>query len=99
MPMHRTIWICTFVAGVVLFTTLACAADKPVLKETLALQEAVQDAIAEAEGSVACITVSQSDRYRQLGQGPSANRPGKLGGYQPPPARVQRPFAPPVPDE
>jgi S1-C subfamily serine protease len=50
-------------------------------KDALALQKAFQAAIAEAEPSVACILVSRSPRYKQLGAAPSPDRPGQLGDF------------------
>jgi serine protease Do len=56
--------------------------DRPALKEALALQEALRDAIKSAEPSVACILVSRSDWYRvHAGYEPPADNPGKLGSF------------------
>jgi serine protease Do len=67
---------------------LVCAAglvraqeEIPGLKEAEALQKAMQSAIRKAEPSIACILVSRSDRYRQLGMTPPDNDSGKLGGF------------------
>jgi len=58
------------------------AADPPRLADALALQEAVEHVIAEAEPSVACILVSRSDLYqRKYGLGISPETPGKLGPF------------------
>ncbi|HEV3263244.1 MAG TPA: trypsin-like peptidase domain-containing protein [Gemmataceae bacterium] len=62
------------------------------LKEALALQEAVQNAIQQAEPAVACILVSRSEVYRKwFGQAPSKDQPGKLGGYDPATAELRIP--------
>jgi S1-C subfamily serine protease len=58
--------------------------DKPgPLKDALALQQAVQDAIRAAEPAVACILVSRSAAYQRYGQGPSPESPGQLGAFDP----------------
>jgi S1-C subfamily serine protease len=51
----------------------------PFKKQALALQTLVQQAIRQAEPSVACILVSRSDAYQRYGQGPSPDNPGRLG--------------------
>jgi S1-C subfamily serine protease len=43
----------------------------------------MQRTIAEVEPSIACILVSRSDAYQRFGLGPSADHPGRLGGYDP----------------
>jgi len=53
------------------------------LKSALALQEVMQQAIARAEPSIACILVSRSDAYQRFGLGPAADNTGRLGGYDP----------------
>jgi S1-C subfamily serine protease len=63
---------------------LARAADRPALEQALALEQAVQDLIKQAEPSVACILVSRSDDYRRnFHDEPPADEPGKLGGFDP----------------
>src|SRR5262249_61548554 len=54
----------------------------PAAKEGLAFQEALEKAIAEAEPSIACVLVSRSDKYKDFGQGPSPDQPGKLGEFR-----------------
>ena len=49
----------------------------------LDLQRAVHDVIDKAEPSVACILVSRSGKYADLGEGPSSAIPGKLGAFTP----------------
>jgi serine protease Do len=56
-------------------------ADNAALKETLAIQEAMQAAIQEAEPSVACILISRSEDYVKLGETPQADGSGKLGRF------------------
>jgi len=53
------------------------------LQSALALQKVMQQAIADAEPSIACIFVSRSDAYQRFGLGPAADEPGRLGGYDP----------------
>ena len=59
------------------------ANDPPALKEALAVEKVFQDAIAEAEPSIACVLVSRNDGYQRLGAGSSAEKPGKLGTFNP----------------
>src|SRR3954468_8226554 len=56
-------------------------ADPPHLKEVRALQQLVQQAIEQAEPSIACVLVSRSQTYARWGQGPSPDTPGKLGRF------------------
>jgi S1-C subfamily serine protease len=68
-----------------LFTLFVGAAALPArqgdqLKQALALQDAVQKVIDDAEPSIACILVSRSDQYERFGQGSPRDKPGKLGG-------------------
>jgi S1-C subfamily serine protease len=51
------------------------------LKEVEALQEVVQQAIARAEPSVACVLVSRSAGYRRWAAPPAADPPGQLGRF------------------
>ncbi len=60
-------------------------ADPPALKEALAVEKAFQDAIQNAEPSIACVLVSRNEAYQRLGQAPAADNPGKLGAFAPPP--------------
>jgi S1-C subfamily serine protease len=70
---------------ILLFIPLTLLAqDRSRLAEFAALQEAVQQAIARAEPSIACILVSQSDGYKEFGAAPSST-PGQLGVFLPPP--------------
>lgn len=62
-------------------SVMARAQDEPGIKEAEALQRSVQAAIQRAEPSIACILVSRSERYRQLGETPPENDTGKLGGF------------------
>ncbi|MBL8795850.1 MAG: trypsin-like peptidase domain-containing protein [Planctomycetia bacterium] len=56
-------------------------ADNAALKETLAIQEAMQSAIQEAEPSIACILISRSEDYVKLGETPQPDGSGKLGRF------------------
>jgi S1-C subfamily serine protease len=58
----------------------AARGDEPELPQALALQKVIQKLIVDAEPAIACILVSRSDAYEEYGQGPSKERPGKLGG-------------------
>lgn len=59
---------------------VSAAAPPP---EAAALQKHLNDLIAAAEPSVACVLVSRSERYADFGQGPSSARDGRLGGFEP----------------
>lgn len=80
--MYRT---CLAVA----LATLACslaqplrAENKSALADALALEKAVQDAIRQAEPSIACILVSRSDAYREIFRDqPPPDKPGELGAF------------------
>jgi serine protease Do len=63
-----------------LLASAAPAQDAP-LPQVLAVQKVMQDAIARAEPSIACILVSRSDAYRRLGMTPLPERPGTLGDF------------------
>lgn len=51
--------------------------------EAIALQKAMHKIIDDSEQSIACILVSRSSGYGELGEGPSAASQGKLGGFNP----------------
>jgi S1-C subfamily serine protease len=57
------------------------AADNPAFKEALALQDAMQAAIQDAEPAIACILVSRSDDYIKLKETPTPDGTGRLGGF------------------
>jgi serine protease Do len=59
----------------------ARAAEPTIPPEVRALQETMHRIIDEAEPSIACISVSRSERYREFRALPSADQPGKLGGF------------------
>jgi S1-C subfamily serine protease len=71
------------------------AQDKAALKDTVALQETIQQVVQRAEPSVASIVVSRSDIYSRLDpkDKPPADNPGKLGGFErrPAPPMMQPP--------
>jgi serine protease Do len=49
--------------------------------EVVALQKTFHSLIDSAKPSIACVLVSRSDKYAQLGQGPSDGARGKLDGF------------------
>jgi len=51
--------------------------------EAAALQRTMHKIIDAAEPSVATVLVSRSDKYAELGEGPTASVPGKLGMFSP----------------
>jgi S1-C subfamily serine protease len=56
--------------------------ERPTPREALALEEAMQNAIKEAEPAVVCILVSRSEEYRrQFQDSPPPDQPGKLGSF------------------
>jgi len=57
--------------------------DPNALKQALALQEVMQQAIERAEPAIACILVSRSDAYQRFSQAPGSDNPGKLGPFDP----------------
>ena len=57
----------------------AAAVQDAELQQAQALEKTVQRVIANAEPSIACLFVSRSDLYARFGQGPAADKPGKLG--------------------
>src|SRR5579884_3242603 len=76
----------------------ADAAEPPVPSaEVTALEQAVQQAIARAEPSVACVLVSRSTAYYQYEEPPSFEEPGKLGRFPPAPSDRTRPL--PTPEQ
>jgi serine protease Do len=54
------------------------------LGELLALEDSVKQAVKSSEPSIACILVTRDRKaYTELGQGPSADEPGRLGDFRP----------------
>src|SRR5438876_760518 len=79
-PMYRIGLPCVLSTLAFAVALPAQDADKAAtLKQALALQEVMQQAIEQAEPSIACILVSRSDAYQRFSQGPSAESIGKLG--------------------
>jgi len=81
--MRHISWLAA-VFAFALFLGSARADDDP-LKLALALEGAIQKAIAKAEPAVACILVSKSEGYKrfaQFQQHPSNGQPGSLGDFQ-----------------
>jgi len=71
-----------FVATI-LFAALVGAVRAEPPAEAIALQKAVHKVIDAAEPSIACVLVSRSDKYSELGAGPPAPAAGKLGEFDP----------------
>jgi S1-C subfamily serine protease len=89
--MYRAFVALTF-ASLVGAAVSAAAGEKPALKEALALQEAMQQAIRDAEPAIACIVVSRSEGYaKYFGETPPADNPGKLGAFNPADAALHIP--------
>ncbi len=61
----------------------------PDLAKALVLERAMQKIIQKNDVSIACILVSRSDRYHEVGQGPDKNQAGKLGAFNPNPALLR----------
>ena len=59
------------------------AGDDPDFLKALALQKVMQKTIRETEPAIACILVSRSTLYQELGQGPDRLQLGKLGAFNP----------------
>jgi serine protease Do len=59
------------------------AQNRSALADASAIEKAVQDAIQQAEPSIACILVSRSDAYREVFHEPPADKPGQLGTFNP----------------
>jgi serine protease Do len=66
---------------VILIAATMTWADSPALKEAQALQEAMQNAIQEAEPAIACILVSRSEDYIKHEETPVADGSGRLGRF------------------
>jgi S1-C subfamily serine protease len=70
----------------------ARADERPTLKEALALQEAMEQAVERAEPAVVCVLVSRSDVYQKwFGEAPHRDQPGRLGGFDPANVRLHIP--------
>ena len=59
----------------------AVRADPPA--EAIALQKTIHQLVDAAEPSIACVLISRSEKYEQLGEGPPAIATGKLGEFTP----------------
>jgi serine protease Do len=70
------------VSAVVLAAVVTTVRAEPPT-EAVALQKAIYKIIDTAEPSIACVLVSRSDGYKELGEGPSAAAAGKLGEFTP----------------
>jgi serine protease Do len=66
-----------------LLAAVAAAARAEPPPEVVALQKAAHRLIDAAKPSVACILVSRSDKYAELGEGPTPGAPGQLGEFNP----------------
>src|SRR5262245_11442487 len=83
--MRRHLRLDSLAVLAILTAAAAARADgRPGVKEALALQAAVREAIARAEPAVACVIISRSDEYQKLQPLPSGgDQPGRLGGFDP----------------
>src|SRR5262245_30859632 len=76
--MYRTALACSLLALPAAFVP---AADKPLPNQVAAIQDAVTGVIDGAAPSVVCILVSRSEGYKQFGDPPPADSPGRLAGF------------------
>jgi S1-C subfamily serine protease len=83
--MHRFTRFLAIPAVLLLLSARSWGEEPSRLPDAVALEQAMEEAIARAEPSIACIIVSHSEKYAKLSQGPDVNIPGKLNGYNPPP--------------
>jgi S1-C subfamily serine protease len=91
--MYRTARALTFALLAGALAAVAGADEQPSLKEALALEQAMQQAIRNVEPSIACILVSRSEGYQKyFGETPSPDNPGKLGAFNPADARLRIPL-------
>src|SRR5262245_9886890 len=82
--MYRLLLVCSL--GSLAYLPAAATAGEnknPSLKSAQAFQEVLKKVIDDADPSIACVLVSRSDAYQRFGLGPSADHPGRLGGYDP----------------
>ena len=92
--MHRIVLPALLAVGVccsALALNRTDADTAPAVRETLALQEAMQSAIQEAEPAVVCVLISRNGDYIKLGQTPPPDGSGKLGGFDARAARARSP--------
>jgi serine protease Do len=68
-----------------LITTNLHADDASRSIDILALDKAMQEAVAKAEPAIACITVSRSEEYQNLKLSTPSQEPGELGDFKVPP--------------
>ena len=72
--MGRALWISL---TSMVFVVPAARSDEDALKQALALESAIQQAVEKVEPSVACILVSRSDGYAKLAEKPGRPPVGK----------------------
>ncbi|MCI0461699.1 MAG: PDZ domain-containing protein [Gemmataceae bacterium] len=82
--MHRVGLPCVVITLALALTAPTQGDEKTALKQALALQEVMQQAIEAAEPSIACVLVSRSDAYQRYSQGPASDNAGKLGAFDVP---------------
>lgn len=82
--MPRWVFASILVSGLCAGQASAQAPDSDLVR-ALALEKAMQKIIQQNEVSIACILVSRSERYQEVGQGPAKSQPGKLGAFNPDP--------------
>jgi S1-C subfamily serine protease len=77
--MYRMALACSLLA---LLAALVPAADKPSPQDVLeAMDGAIQKAVKDASPSVVCILVSRNEGYKQFGDPPPTDSPGRLAGF------------------
>src|SRR5258708_2097095 len=83
----RTVMVAIGLFALLLLSRPSRGQEKPRLANLLALQEELQDVIAETEVSVACILVSRSTDYDHFHAAPPDPAQGKLGRFDSEPFR------------
>jgi serine protease Do len=79
--MYRIVGLVSVVILTCLSGGVVRAEKKTALPNMLALEEAFQSAIEEAEPAIACILVSRSEKFKDFGKGPAPDKPGILGDF------------------
>src|SRR6266851_4527500 len=93
--MRRHLWGYGLVLTIAIFSPLG-AENPSRLPDAQALEKTMEEAIAKAEPSFACVLVSRSEKYRGQRNSKEDRERGKLGGYIPE-AQVPADVFPPRP--